>query len=184
MSGPLDFMLKVAEEAVGTEPLAMPDEEAVEPAPEEVAEQIDLSELSDEELAMLAAAAEEPDESEPEPEGEMVGEEVPEAMAEKLSAVHDFLGRVQFQGFWDEFKKTAKEEFPPPEEESEEKKGPGGHKPDRSGPPPHGMGQGPGGGRKDGSGMESEESEEKTAGAPLDSKKVVQKLAALLSQLQ
>lgn len=168
MSGPLDFMLKVAEEAVGTEPLAMPDEEAAaEPSPEEVAEQIDLSELSDEELAMLAAAAEEPDESEPEPEGEMVGEEeVPAEMAEKLSAVHDFLGRVQFQGFWDEFKKTAMEEFPPPaEEKSKEEKAEEGKKPKEE------MAEG-------------EEPEEKTAGAPLDSKTVVRKLAALLSQLQ
>lgn len=39
------------------------------------------------------------------------------------------------------------------EEKEKKKKGPGGHEPDRSGPPPHGRGQGPGGGRQDGSGM-------------------------------
>jgi len=106
MSGVLDFMLKTAEEASGVEPLERDEPEETAPSPEEVADKVDLSQLSEEELAALAAAAQEPDESAPEPPGE----DSPEEQAEKVAAFHDFLGRVQLHGFWDEMKKVAQEE--------------------------------------------------------------------------
>lgn len=56
---------------------------------------------------------------------------------------------------WHEKSKTAQE------------RGPGGHIPDTSGPPPHGRGMGPGGGRQDRSGLKGWEGKSTRPGARL-----------------
>ena len=105
---------------------------------EDLLDNVDLSQLSEEELKALMEEAGEGNASAGASEEEM-GED-PEVVAEKMSSASDFLGRVQAHAFIDELNKTGQ--------------GPG-REPDGTGP--HGRGLGPGKGKGDGAWMTEEE---------------------------
>lgn len=68
------------------------------------------------------------------------------------------LVKVALAAFFDEHEKLA------------QRRGPGGHVPDTSGPPPHGRGMGPGGGRQDRSGLKGWKNKSTHPGSRLGAK--------------
>lgn len=84
---------------------------------EAMLDNVDLSDLSEEELQELAGLVGEDEEARPEEMGSAEGEVVPEELADKLSSATEFLGRVQANAFFDELYKLSQEEGEKKEEE-------------------------------------------------------------------